>query len=99
MPWFLTVRCLVFLDEVDEAQSQCEELLRGSPHSVQSQLHLARLLHRRGEKAGAREAIQKVRRSTPNLRGSHVAGLPLMPQDDPATQRYIDAVCRAGLPE
>ena len=91
-------RALVFSDELDEALVLCDEILGIEPDFLQALLLRAYICGRTGREADSHEAIQEVRRLAPNLRVDHLAGL-LLIGDAPATQRFIDGIRDAGLPE
>jgi len=91
-------RALVFSDELDEALVLCDEILGIEPDFLQALLLRAYICGRTGREADSHEAIQEVRRLAPNLRVDHLAGL-LLIGDAPATQRFIDGIRAAGLPE
>ena len=91
-------RALVFSDELDEALVLCDEILGLEPDFLQALLLRAYICGRTGREADSHVAIQEVRRLAPNLRVGHLAGL-LLIGDAPSTQRFIDGVRDAGLPE
>jgi tetratricopeptide (TPR) repeat protein len=91
-------RALVFLDELDEALVLSDEILEVDPDFLLSWLLRAYICGRTGRDADSHDAIQKIRRLAPNLRIGHLAGL-LLIDDVPSTQRFIDGVREAGLPE
>ena len=91
-------RALVFSDELDEALVLCDEILGIEPDFLQALLLRAYICGRTGREADSHEAIQEVRRLAPNLRVDHLPGLFLI-GDAPATQRFIDGIRDAGLPE
>ena len=91
-------RALIFLDELDEALVLCDEILGFDPDFLQAWLLRAYICGRTGREADARDAIHEVRRLAPSLRVGHLAGL-LLIADAPATQRFLDGLREAGLPE
>ena len=91
-------RTLIFLDELDEALVLCDEILSIEPGFLQALLQRAYIYGRTGREAESRNAIHEVRRLAPNLRVGHLPGLSLI-DDAPATQRFLDGIREAGLPE
>ena len=91
-------RALVFSDELDEALVLCDEILGIDPGFLQAWLLRAYICGQTGREADSRDAVHEVRRLAPNLRIGHLAGL-LLIVDAPATQRFLDGVREAGLPE
>ncbi|MFB3102118.1 MAG: adenylate/guanylate cyclase domain-containing protein [Alphaproteobacteria bacterium] len=91
-------RALVFLDELDEALVLCDEILGIEPDFLQAWLLRAYICGQTGREADSRNAIHEVRRLAPNLRIGHLPGL-LLINDVPATQRFVDGIREAGLPE
>jgi adenylate cyclase len=91
-------RTLIFMDELDEALMLGDEILGIDPEFLQAWLQRAYICGRTGRKADSHDAIHEVRRIAPNLRVGHLPGL-LLIDDAAATQRFIDGIRDAGLPE
>ena len=91
-------RALILLDELDEALVLCDEILSIEPGFLQARLQRAYIYERAGREAESHNAIHEIRRLAPNLRVGHLPGL-LLIDDAPATQRFLDSVREAGLPE
>ncbi len=91
-------RALVFLDELDEALVLCEEILGIESDFLQAWLLRAYICGQTGREADSRDSVHEIRRLAPSLRVGHLAGL-LLIRDTPATQRFLDGIREAGLPE
>ena len=91
-------RALILLDELDEALALSDEILKIEPGFLQAWLQRAYIYGQTGREADSRNAIHEVRRLAPNLRVGHLPGL-LLIDDAPATQRFLDGIREAGLPE
>ncbi len=98
--WYRNVlaRMLIPLDELDEALALSDEILGIEPEFFQAWLQRAYIYGQTGREADSRDAVHEIRRLAPSLRVGHLAGL-LLINDAPSTQRFIDGIREAGLPE
>ncbi len=91
-------RALIFLHELDEALVLCDEILGIDPAFLQAWVLRAYICGQTGRKTDSHDAIHEIRRLAPSLRLGHLPGL-LLIVDTPATQRFLDGIREAGLPE
>ena len=91
-------RTLTFLDQFEEPLALVDEILETEPAHIQGWLIRAYIFEQLGRKADAQRAISEIRRLAPSLRARHLPGLLLM-NDASITERFINGVCAAGLPE
>jgi adenylate cyclase len=91
-------RILIYLGEFDEALSLVDDLLGTAPANFGAWMHRAYMMEQRGREADARDAIHEVLRYSPNMRVRYVAGY-LSINDAATTERFIESVRQAGLPE
>jgi Flp pilus assembly protein TadD len=89
---------LIYLGEFDEALSLVDDLLGTAPANFGAWMHRAYMMEQRGREADARDAIHEVLRYSPNMRVRYVAGY-LSINDAATTERFIESVRQAGLPE
>jgi len=91
-------RALIFLHELDEALVLCDEILGIDRDFLQAWLLRAYICGQTGREADSHDAIHEIRRLAPSLRLGHLPGL-LLINDAPSTQRFLNGIREAGLPE
>jgi len=98
--WYLNglLRTLMCLEEYDEALNHADEILEFQPTHFLTILSCAYIYGQIGREDDARKAISEVRRFAPDMRARHVPGI-LLINDEAATERIIDGLRKAGLPE
>ena len=98
--WYLNglVRTLTFLDEFDEALILGDEVLELAPAHLQAWLHRAYIYGEIDREEDARKAMLEVRRLHPDLRVRHMPRM-LLVNDATITNRFVEGLRKAGLPE
>ncbi len=91
-------RTLLCLNELDEALALTDEIAKSEPNSFLNWLFRAYILGQIGSATEAQQAVNEVRRLTPNLSLRDLPGI-LFVNDNAATQRFIEGLRKAGLPE
>jgi adenylate cyclase len=91
-------RALMLQGELDQALEISDSIIMTDPNHLQSHLYRAYILQRRGCASEVNKEIRKILRLAPKLGIRHLPRLFLHKGDDD-TERFLDVMRKAGLPE
>jgi adenylate cyclase len=92
------LRNLMMLDEFEEALILADEILKSEPAHINSWVNKAYIFSQIGRLSDAEAAVGEITRIAPNLRLEHAPSI-LMINDKAATNRFVDGLRQAGMPE